>query len=44
MHPNKPATLHLENGAEFKGHSFGYDQAIDGEVVFSTAMVGYPEV
>lgn len=43
MHPNKPATLHLENGAEFKGHSFGYDQAIDGEVVFSTAMVGYPE-
>ncbi len=39
----KPATLHLENGVEFKGYSFGYDQAVDGEVVFSTAMVGYPE-
>ncbi len=39
----KPATLLLEGGAEFKGYSFGYDQAVDGEVVFSTAMVGYPE-
>lgn len=43
MHLYKPAVLHLENGAEFKGYSFGYDQAVDGEVVFSTAMVGYPE-
>jgi carbamoyl-phosphate synthase small subunit len=39
----KPAALLLESGAEFKGYSFGYDQAVDGEVVFSTAMVGYPE-
>jgi len=37
------ATLRLENGMEFRGWSFGYDKACDGEVVFSTAMVGYPE-
>ncbi|MEN6619812.1 MAG: glutamine-hydrolyzing carbamoyl-phosphate synthase small subunit [Rikenellaceae bacterium] len=43
MDDSKPATLLLENGVEFRGYSFGYDQAIDGEVVFSTAMVGYPE-
>lgn len=43
MQKYKPATLVLEDGIEFKGYSFGYDQAIDGEVVFSTAMVGYPE-
>lgn len=43
MSDNKPATLLLESGVEFKGYSFGNDQAIDGEVVFSTAMVGYPE-
>jgi len=43
MFEHKPATLHLENGVEFKGFSIGYDQAVNGEVVFSTAMVGYPE-
>ncbi len=43
MHIQKPATLQLENGVQFKGFSFGYDQSVDGEVVFSTAMVGYPE-
>ena len=37
------ATLRLENGMEFKGYSFGYEHSCDGEVVFSTAMVGYPE-
>lgn len=37
------ATLKLQNGMEFKGWSFGYNKACDGEVVFSTAMVGYPE-
>ena len=37
------ATLRLENGMEFRGYSFGYDGPCDGEVVFSTAMVGYPE-
>ena len=39
----KAATLYLENGIEFKGYTFGYDGLADGEVVFSTAMVGYPE-
>ncbi len=43
MQIHKPATLRLENGVEFTGFSFGYDQSVDGEVVFSTAMVGYPE-
>lgn len=28
---------------ELKGWSFGYDKPCDGEVVFSTAMVGYQE-
>lgn len=39
----KEATLHLGNGLELQGYSFGYDGFADGEVVFSTAMVGYPE-
>lgn len=43
MNRYKPATLHLENGKELYGFSFGNDQAVSGEVVFSTAMVGYPE-
>lgn len=43
MKERKGATLRLENGMEFRGWSFGYDKATDGEVVFSTAMVGYPE-
>lgn len=37
------ATLRLQNGMEFKGWSFGHGGQCDGEVVFSTAMVGYPE-
>lgn len=37
------ATLKLQNGMEFKGWSFGYDTPCEGEVVFSTSMVGYPE-
>lgn len=37
------AILHLENGLEFQGYSFGYEYPADGEVVFNTAMVGYPE-
>ncbi|MBQ0149919.1 MAG: glutamine-hydrolyzing carbamoyl-phosphate synthase small subunit [Bacteroidales bacterium] len=39
----KGATLRLANGMEFRGWSFGYDGPCDGETVFSTAMVGYPE-
>ena len=39
----KGATLRLADGTEFRGWSFGYDGPCDGEAVFSTAMVGYPE-
>ena len=37
------ATLRLENGMEFHGYSFGCTEAVSGEVVFNTSMVGYPE-
>lgn len=37
------ARLVLENGIELSGISFGYEKASSGEVVFNTAMVGYPE-
>ena len=37
------ATLRLENGMEFHGWSFGSKEAVGGEVVFNTSMVGYPE-
>ena len=37
------ATLRLENGLEFKGYSFGSTDAVSGEVVFNTSMVGYTE-
>lgn len=37
------ARLILENGREFHGKSFGYPGSIAGEVVFNTAMTGYPE-
>jgi carbamoyl-phosphate synthase large subunit len=40
---DKKVALILENGVMFKGYSFGYEIPISGEVVFNTAMVGYPE-
>ena len=36
-------TLILEDGSRFHGKSFGYESAVAGEVVFNTAMSGYPE-
>ncbi len=39
----KRGYLILENGNIFEGESFGSDKAVDGEVVFNTGMVGYPE-
>lgn len=36
-------TLRLDNGMSFHGESFGYEQSVAGEVVFNTAMSGYPE-
>jgi carbamoyl-phosphate synthase small subunit len=35
--------LVLEDGKEFCGYSFGKEKAVSGEVVFNTAMTGYPE-
>ncbi len=43
MRKDKPARLILENGVVFHGKSFGSEKSSSGEVVFSTAMVGYPE-
>jgi carbamoyl-phosphate synthase small subunit len=37
------AKLILEDGTEFIGYSFGYEKNCNGEVVFNTGMVGYPE-
>ena len=37
------AYLILENGAIFKGRSFGYDAEAIGELVFTTGMTGYLE-
>ena len=39
----KTATLVLDDGSMFRGFSFGFDKAVAGEVVFNTAMTGYPE-
>ena len=39
----KAVTLVLQDGTEFKGKSFGYERPVAGEVVFNTAMMGYPE-
>ena len=35
--------LVLEDGTEFTGISFGSHRSVSGEVVFNTAMTGYPE-
>ncbi len=39
----KKAVLRLQDGTEFAGYSFGYEESVAGEVVFNTAMTGYPE-
>ena len=33
----------MEDGSEFTGYSFGFPGNRNGEVVFNTGMVGYPE-
>ncbi len=35
--------LILQDGREFSGFSFGCEKSVSGEVVFNTAMTGYPE-
>ena len=37
------AVLELEDGTVYEGKSFGSHKACAGEVVFNTAMTGYPE-
>ncbi len=36
-------TLILDGGHRFRGKSFGHEKPVAGEVVFNTAMTGYPE-
>lgn len=43
MQHEKNVTLILDDGSRFQGKSFGYDKSVAGEVVFNTAMMGYPE-
>lgn len=38
-----PIKLILQNGMKFPGYSFGFNKSTAGEVVFNTAMTGYPE-
>jgi len=37
------AQLILSDGTGFPGYSFGFIQPVSGEIVFNTAMSGYPE-
>jgi carbamoyl-phosphate synthase small subunit len=39
----KTGRLELKNGHTFEGKIFGAERSANGEVVFSTGMVGYPE-
>ncbi len=43
MQETSDARLILEDGTIFEGFSFGYNKSVAGEVVFNTAMTGYPE-
>jgi carbamoyl-phosphate synthase small subunit len=38
------AVLSLADGTKFTGFSFGAESSARGEVVFNTAMIGYPEL
>ncbi len=43
MQQELDAKLILEDGTVFEGFSFGHKGSVAGEVVFNTAMTGYPE-
>lgn len=43
MRETRRAVLTLADGTIFEGRSFGHLGATAGEVVFNTAMTGYPE-
>jgi hypothetical protein len=38
------AVLSLEDGTKFVGFSFGAETSVQGEVVFNTSMIGWPEL
>ncbi len=38
-----PVKLILEDGTTYEAWSFGHESSVAGEVVFNTAMAGYPE-
>ncbi|KAI9592935.1 small subunit of carbamoyl-phosphate synthase [Syncephalis fuscata] len=40
---NVPAALQLKTGQVFHGESFGAARSVNGEAVFTTSLVGYPE-
>ncbi len=39
----RKARLILEDGTSFEGSSFGSPKSVEGEVVFTTGMAGYPQ-
>ncbi|MFO7371054.1 MAG: glutamine-hydrolyzing carbamoyl-phosphate synthase small subunit [Bacteroidales bacterium] len=43
MNKGTDIKLILQDGKEFSGFSFGCEKSVSGEVVFNTAMTGYPE-
>jgi carbamoyl-phosphate synthase small subunit len=43
MEKREPVKLTLEDGTVYSGYSFGALTPVAGEVVFNTAMTGYPE-
>jgi len=43
MQTKKAVSLVLDDGHVFHGFSFGFEKPVNGEVVFNTAMMGYPE-
>ncbi len=42
-HPMTPATLIFKDGTTMEGSSFGAPVCANGELVFATGMVGYPQ-
>lgn len=43
MNPMQKLTLTLKNGVKISGKAFGALEETEGEVVFTTGMMGYPE-
>jgi len=42
-YPENKVYIELQDGTVFHGHSFGSPKSAAGEVIFNTAMTGYPE-